>query len=386
MSRRSLRILISAGEASGDRLGAGLARALLRRRPDLELMGMGGHEMEEAGVRIVQPASEIAVVGIFEVLSHLGAIRRAMRELTRCLEVQKPDLLVPIDSPEFNLRLAARAGRAGVGVVYFVSPQIWAWRPGRLTQIKRLVRRMLVLFPFESRLYQEAGVPVTFVGHPGVERFQEVPDREPLLLRAGLDPARPVVALLPGSRRGEIRRLLPPMLGAARRLRRGRPELQFLVPPARTLPERMLSSQVERSGLEGIRVHSGDYPQILTACAAGAVSSGTASIEAALAGLPAVVVYRVLPLTYLLARLLVRVEHAAMPNLIAGHRVIPELIQGQCNAENIAGALAGFLDDPSSADRVRRGLAEVREQLGPPGAFDRAAEAVLAEAERRPGA
>jgi len=378
--RSPIRILISAGEASGDRLGAGLARAILRRRPEAELLGMGGRRMAEAGVRIVQSASEIAVMGLVEVLTHLPALYRAMGRLQDCIEREKPDLVVPVDFPDFNLRLAGRAHRAGVPVVYFVSPQLWAWRKGRVRRIRELVRRMLVLFPFETAFYERAGVPVTFVGHPAVEEILQSADGDELLRRAGLDPTREVIALLPGSRRGEVARILPRLLQTAAILRRRRQGLQFLIPSAGMLPERLLEEAVRQDGLEDVAVHGGDYPSILGACAAGAVTSGTATLEAALAGLPMVVVYRVSSVSFLLSQLIVQVDHVALPNLVAGRRIVPELIQWQCTPERIAEGLLEYLSVHKRTEEVRSDLAEVRRRLGCPGAFDRAAEAVLSEA------
>ena len=372
-------IVLSAGEASGDRLGAGLARALLARRAGLRLVGMGGAEMAAAGVEIVQDSGEVAVVGFSEVLSHLGALRRAMGRLARCLTDERPDLLVPIDFPEFNLMLAGRARRAAVPVVYFVSPQIWAWRRGRVRKVRRLVRRMLVLFPFEVPFYREAGVPVAFVGHPVVEKAMGAADTAELARRAGLAPGQTVIALLPGSRRSEVERILPVMLEAAQRLRRERPELGFLVPLAPGLDRTVVARLVEASGLEGLRVHSGDFPDILRACAAGAVASGTASLEAASVGLPMVVVYRVAPLSYWIGRALVRVEHIALPNLVAGRRVVPELVQAECSPARIAVEIERYLAEPATAARVRDALAGIRRELGRPGVFERAADAVLAE-------
>jgi len=376
---RPPRILISAGEASGDRLGAGLALALRRMRPDVELVGMGGSQMASAGVRLVQDSSEVAVVGILEVLSHLPAIRRAMGRLEQCLEQERPDLFVPIDFPDFNLRLAARAGRAGVGVVYFVSPQVWAWRRGRVRRIRELVRRMMVLFPFETRVYEEAGVPVTFVGHPVAESVAEPRSRDELCRAAGLDPSRPVVALVPGSRRSEVSRLLPPMLAAAARVRERHPDVQWLIPVAPGLPRALLEEGVRSSRLPDVSFHEGDFPEILTVCAAGAVASGTASLEAAVAGLPMVVVYRVNLVSYLVGRMLVQVDDIALPNLVAGRRVVPELIQGDCTGDRIAGELLRYLDQPEEAARVRDELSGIRERLGGPGVFDRAAAEILAE-------
>ena len=382
MTRR-LRVLLSAGEASGDRLGAGLARALRRLRPDVELLGMGGDEMAASGVRLVQHLSDVSVVGIVEVLRHLPAIRRAMARLVETVERERPDVVVPVDFPDFNLRLASRVRRAGVPVVYFVSPSVWAWRRGRVKTLRRTVRRMLVLYPFEARFYDDAGIPVTFVGHPAAEAATTAAgeSREASLSAAGLDPEHRAVALLPGSRSGEIARHFSIMLEAAAILRARHPDLAFVVPRAVTVPRGCLEEEARRSGLDRVAILDGHYPAILRACAAGAVASGTATLEAALAGLPMVAVYRLHPLTYFLARLLVSVEHIALPNLVLGRAVVPELIQRDCSGPRIAEALAAILDRPGEADRVRHALAEIPARLGGPGAFDRAARAVLDEAE-----
>ncbi len=377
--KRPPRIMLSAGEASGDRLGAGLARALRQRVPALELFGMGGGEMARAGVEIVQDANEVAVVGFLEVLSHLPALRRAKRRLGEALERRKPDLLVPIDFPDFNFVLAHGARRRGVPVVYFVSPQVWAWRRGRVRTIRRLVRRILVLFPFEVDFYRDAGVPVTFVGHPVAERGIASVSTEALGRQLGLDPRSTTVALLPGSRRSEVQRLLPVMLAAAARLREKRPALQFLIPLAPGLPREVVTTHAERSGLAGLHIHEGDFPDVLRLCAAGVVASGTASLEAATVGLPIVVVYRVGTVSYWISRALVRVDHVALPNLVAERRIVPELIQSECTAETIAEHVEQYLDRPDRVERARRELAEVRRRLGDRGVFDRAADAVVDE-------
>lgn len=375
---RPPRILISAGEASGDRLGAGLARELLARRGDLELLGMGGEQMSAAGVRIVQDASEVAVMGLFEILSHLGTIRRAMRRLEHVLERERPDLVVPIDFPGFNLRLAERAQRAGVDVAYFVSPQIWAWHRSRVLNIRKTVREMLVLFPFEIDFYRGAGVPVTFVGHPVADRVPTA--RDPAILRreAGFDERSPIVALVPGSRRGEIRRLFPTMLRAARELQRRHEDLQFLVPIAPGVEEFRLTEHLGARTPRGLRLQRGGFPEILRICTAGVVTSGTASLEAAAMGMPMVVVYRVNPMTALLGRALMRVERIALPNLLAGREVVPELLQGACRPRRIADAVADYLEDPRRRTRVRNELEAVHRRLGGPGVFERAAERILA--------
>ncbi len=378
MMGRPPRILLSAGESSGDRLGAGLARALLRRRPDLELVGMGGPQMARAGVRLVQDAAEVAVVGIQEVLSHLPAIRRAMRALERVLAAERPDLVVPIDFPDFNLRLAARARRAGAPVVYFVSPQVWAWRRGRVRRIRRLVRRMLVLFPFEAEFYERAGVPVAFVGHPVAEPPPAPRPRAELCAQVGLDAEREIVALVPGSRRSEVEQLLAPLLAGAARIRDRRPGTQFLVTLAPGLARAEFERRIADSGLVGARLHAGDFPEILTLAAAGVVASGTASLEAAASGLPIVVVYRMGRLSFLVGRALVRLPHIALPNLVAGRRLVPELLQGECNPQRIAEEVLRYLEQPEHARRVGAELAGLRARLGGPGVFERAAEEILA--------
>ncbi|MEE8412020.1 MAG: lipid-A-disaccharide synthase [Acidobacteriota bacterium] len=382
MTRPVRRVMISAGEASGDRLGAGLAAALRQRDPAIELIGMGGPQMRDAGVRLVQDSAEVSVVGIWEVLSRLPQIRRAMHRLERVLEDERPDLLVPIDFPDFNLRLAARAGRNNIGVVYFVSPQVWAWRPRRVHQIRRLVREMLVLFDFEREFYRNADVPVTWVGHPLAEAPPETSDRADLRRRIGLLPDSTAIALLPGSRAGEIKRHMPVLLGAAALLRRERPALEFLVPLAPSAPGCVVRDTIRDSGLERIHVHAGDFPGVLRVCAAGAVASGTASLDAAMVGLPMVVIYRMSPITYWIGKRLIQVDHIAMPNLIAGRGIVPELLQDECNAARIAAELDRYLGDPSHAESVRNALQAVSRKLGDPGVYARAAERVLAHLPR----
>ena len=306
------RIMLSAGEASGDRLGAGLARVLRRRRPEIELFGMGGDDMAKAGVEIVQDSTEVAVMGFLEVLSHLPALRAAKRRLLESMDAKRPDLFVPIDFPDFNFILSSNARRRDVPVVYFVSPQIWAWRRGRVKKIRRMVRRILVLFPFEVPFYADAGVPVSFVGHPVVEHSASSRSPEELRREIGFDRDATVVALAPGSRMAEIDYLLPVLLEAGALLRRERPELRFLIPQAPGVPREVLERYVAESGLEECRIHKGEFPDILRACSAGAVASGTASLEAAMVGLPMVVVYRVRQLSYTIGRALVRVDHIAL--------------------------------------------------------------------------
>lgn len=372
--------MITAGEASGDLLGAGLANAIQAIAPDAELFGMGGDAMSAAGVRLVQDSRTISVVGIVEVLAHLSDIRAAMARLKAVIDEEKPDILVPVDFPDFNLRLASYAHSRGVRVVYFVSPQVWAWRKRRVHKIRKIVDHMLVLFPFEERFYREAGVPVTFVGHPVVERVPAQGGTEVLesvLENAGLDPARPTVALAPGSRKSEVGRILPPLLETAGLLHRKRPELQFLLSRAPGIEPAWLASRMDGAAGVDLAVHCGDFPELLRGCQAGVVASGTACLEAAMTGLPMVVVYRMNRLSYFLGRMLVQVDHVAMPNLIAGHRVLAELVQGECRPDRIAEELSLLLDSPERAAGVRAALLGIRDQLQGRGAYPRAAEAVL---------
>lgn len=377
---RPPKIMMTAGETSGDLLGAGLAAAIRSMAPDAELFGMGGAAMAGAGVRLVQESGAVSVVGIVEVLAHLPDIRAAMNKLKAAIRKEKPDFLIPVDFPDFNLRLAAYAREQGVRVIYFVSPQVWAWRRRRVHNIRKIVDHMLVLFPFEEPFYREAGVPVTFVGHPVAERVPVQGGEERLakiLQQAGLEPAAPTVALVPGSRKSEISRILPPMLEAARLLRRKRPDLQFLLSRAPGIEAGWLENNLPGEPVQGLAVHGGDFPELLRGCKAGVVASGTASLEAAMTGLPMVVVYRMQTLSYLLGRLLVRVDHVAMPNLVAGSRVLTELVQGDCRADRIAHELGRLLDDPERCAEIRSALIGIRERLQGRGAYARAAQAVL---------
>jgi lipid-A-disaccharide synthase len=372
--------MITAGEASGDLLGAGLAGAIREIRSDAELIGMGGDAMAGAGVRLLQDYRPVSVVGIVEVLGRLPEIRAAMNRLKAAIREQKPDILVPVDFPDFNLRLASYASSLGVKVVYFVSPQVWAWRRRRVRRIREIVDHMLVLFPFEESFYRQEKVPVTFVGHPVVERVPASGESELLqqvLVDGGLDPAGPTVALVPGSRRAEVGRILPPVLGAARLLKVRRPDLQFLLCRAGGIDPEWLVSQVNRYGVEDLVIHDRSFPEPLRGCLAGVVASGTATLEAAMTGLPMVVVYRMNGLSYLLGKMLVQVDHVAMPNLVAERRILPELVQEECTADRIADELEQILESPERAAGVRDALLGIRSLLHGQGAYQRAAEVVL---------
>jgi lipid-A-disaccharide synthase len=372
------KILIIAGEASGDLHGARLVERLLSRSPGLTIYGIGGDEMKRAGVRIACHASELAVVGLVEVVGRLRTILRAFRMVRRSLSEDRPDLVVLIDFPDFNLRVARQAARRGVPVVYYISPQIWAWRRSRIRQIAKYVNRMIVIFPFEEAMYREQGVPVTYAGHPLMDRFE--PDRleekrEEAYARYGLSPLYPVLGLFPGSRAGEVASLLPVMLGAARLLYRRFPRMQFLLAQGPGLGDEEYQRFLDGADLPLVCMRQGIGPGA-GVCDLALVASGTATLELALLGIPMIVVYRVSRLTFALGRLLVRVPMIAMVNLVAGKAVVPEMIQGDLTEENLYEACLPFFEHATYTMQVKKDLARVRELLGLPGASERAARVV----------
>ena len=371
MTAKAPRVLLSCGEPSGDAYAGELLDQLRALRPDVEGFGLGGDHMAAAGGRLLAHVRDVAVVGLVEVLRHLGELKAVFARVLAEVERTPPAVAVLLDYPDFNLRLARELHRRRIPVVYYVSPQVWAWRRGRIRQIRRHVTRMLVLFPFEEDVYRKAGVPVTFVGHPLVERVKPVADRGGFLKEIGLDPARPVVAMLPGSRPGEVAHNLPPLRGAAELMRARRPEVQLVLAAAATLPD----SAFAEAGVPVVRDRT---LALLSAASVGIVASGTATVEAALLELPMVVVYRLSPLTFALGRPFVRLDRFAMVNLVAGRDVVPELIQRDFTAERVADETLALLDDDSRREAMRRDLREVRARLGGPGASARAAEIVAA--------
>jgi lipid-A-disaccharide synthase len=365
-------ILISAGEASGEMYAARLAVAL-RRRTDVHLFGLGGPQMCEAGVELLADSAEVAVVGISEALHRLPSAWRIYRQLAKEAERRRPRLAILVDFPDFNLRLARRLRAQGVRILYFISPQVWAWRPSRVRLIRRLVERVLCIFPFEEKFYREAGVPVDFVGHPLVDQVRARRSREEFAARYDLDAHQPMLALLPGSRAGELAHNLPPMLDACRLLAAEHP-CQF----ALAIAPGLKAAQVAAYARPGLAVHlvEGATYDALAAADVAVVSSGTATVEAALLAAPMVVVYRVSRATALVLRRMVRTPFFSMVNLIAGRRVVPELIQEDFTAPRLAQEVARLLDSPDAREQMKRELGDVRSKLGPGGAIERAAEII----------
>ena len=369
-----------AGEASGDLHGAHLVRAMLALDPRLRFCGMGGRELRSAGVEVLADAAKMAVVGAVEVLSHLGDILRARRALIERLRTRRPALLILIDYPDFNLLLARQAKQFGIPVFYYISPQIWAWRSGRVRTIKRLVDKMAVILPFEPAFYARHGMQVDFVGHPLLDSVKPGLSPDAFRNRHSIEPGRTLVGLLPGSRRKEIAALLPAFLAAAGHIARDVPQVTFLLPQAPTISRALL----DEHGLTAwqkrldIRVITEDRYAMMAACDAALAASGTAVLELAILGVPAVAAYRVSPHTYWLGRLLIRgLRFFSLVNLIAERDVIPELLQDAANPGQLAHNLLAMLHDNDKRQTMLEGLEEVRRRLGGPGASERAAAIAL---------
>ncbi len=364
---RSPTILLLAGEASGDEHGAEVARALLARWPGATLLGLGGRRMEEAGVELLAGLDRLAVMGFVEVLARLPFFWRLERRVKALLDEGRVDLVLPIDYPGFNLRITRAARKRGIPVLYYIAPQVWAWKPKRAARLARDADRIAVILPFEVDVFRDVGGEVEFVGHPLVEERGELPDREAFCRAHHLASDRPLLALFPGSRRQELDRHLELFLETAERLRSERPGLQ---------PVLALASSVERESLgDGSVPVVEDGRALLHHARAALVKSGTSTLEAALAETPFVVVYRTHPLTYFLARRLVRVDHIALANLVADARVVPEVLQDEATPARLAALLTPLLEEGSEERQdVVRGLARVRDALGGPGAAERVAE------------
>lgn len=373
---RDGRILIVAGEPSGDLHAAFVVQELLRRAPHLTIEGIGGDLMRQAGVHLHAHAGDLAVVGFVEVAARLPAIWRAYRSMIRCLRERRPDLMILVDFPDFNLRLARRAFRLGIPVVYFISPQVWAWRAGRIRSIAKYVRRLLVIFPFEEGFYRERGVEALYVGYPLLDRLASSPSMEEARRRLDLEGEAPVLGLLPGSRVSELTRHLPILLRSIRRLMVERPGLRVIIAVADGLPLDLIGSYLNQEAISA-RVVQGRTYEVMAASDLILVASGTATLEAAIIGTPMVIVYRLAFLSWLLGRLLIRVPYVGMVNLVAGRRVVPELIQFHATPERIADEARRLLLSTEQRRQMRQDLQQVRDRLGPPGAMGRTVDAIL---------
>jgi len=377
VSNRSLHILISAGEASGEMYAAQLLETLRGQEPGLESFGVGGKRMRAAGCDTIIDTSELAVVGITEILSHLPKIYRLFHQLVAEAERRKPDIAILIDSPAFNWRVARQMHRRGIPTVYYVCPQFWAWRQGRVRLLRKYIDKALVIFPFEEKFYRDRNVDATFVGHPLAELEHPAVERGEYAAQYGLDPEKHWITLMPGSRRNEVRMNLPTMLEAASQFGRA---YEFLLAIAPTLDRGFLESLLEGRAVTLV-------PESLPALwhsRAGIIASGTATVEAAMMATPFVMVYRVTGLTYALGRRRIKVPHLAMVNLIAGERIVPELVQANFTSGNIVEQLEKIIPDGPDRDRMLEGLVRVKTRLRAPHqgndvhhAAERAADIVL---------
>jgi lipid-A-disaccharide synthase len=375
---RKLRVALVAGEASGDILGSGLMQALKQRHPDIEFIGVGGPRMQAEGLQSHFPMERLAVMGLVEVLGRLRELLRRRKDLVKMLIAAKPDVFIGIDAPDFNLTLELKLRRAGIRTVHYVSPSVWAWRQKRVLKIKEACDLMLALFPFEARFYEEHAVPVRFVGHPLANTIPLEADRAGARERLGLPQEASVVALLPGSRGGEVGKLGALFLDTAKRLLQDRPGLRFVLPCAS--PERRVQLEEMLAGRDlPVQLLDGASHEALAACNAVLIASGTATLEALLYKRPMVVAYKVAPMTYRILKRLVKSPYISLPNLMAGRLLVPELIQDAATPEALATTLFPLLDDGSvqteSFDAIHRALRQ--------DASAQAAEAVLALVEKR---
>jgi lipid-A-disaccharide synthase len=366
-------IMIIAGEASGDMHGASLVQEMLKIKPSLNFYGIGGNELKETGVKLLADAADMAVVGLTEVISKLGSFLKIMNQMKKSLDDIKPDLVILIDYPDFNLPLARAAHKRGIKVFYFISPQVWAWRKGRIRQIKRVVTKMAVILPFEIDTYSQKGFHVNYVGHPLLDRVKTNYSREEAHKIFGLTD-NTTIGLLPGSRSSEVVKLLPEMLQAAKTIAQEIPQAQFILPLADTVDEKIITDIISRFKVN-VKVISGNTYDVISCCDLAIVASGTATLETALLGIPMIIVYKISPFSYFIGKLAIRVRNIGLVNIIAGKTIVPELIQGQANGARIADEALTILNNKDDRRReIIKDLAEIRAKLGSPGAALRAAQ------------
>lgn len=363
MKHKTLKILFSAGESSGDQHAANMFLELQKQQPGIQGLGMGGAKMAEAGIDIRYDSADIAVIGVVEVIKHYAEIRRALKLMQQLLVTERPDLLVCVDYKEFNFKLARFAKQQGIKVLFYVSPQVWAWRPGRVVAYGKVIDMMAVIFPFETAYYEAENVPVRYVGHPSVDKVRAQYSKEEDLNRFGLDKNRPVIGLLPGSRANEIKRMLPVMLAAAQKIRVRLPDSQFILPQADSISDALLEGYIAESTLPISVVKNQPY-DVIQCCDAVMTTSGTATLEIALLTVPMVIVYKLATLTYWLGRLLVKTPFIGLPNIVLGKSICKELIQHEATAENLSAEVIKILSDQAYRDQMRDNLNQVKQRLG----------------------
>ena len=374
-----MKIMFSAGEASGDTHGASVAKALLEKYPEAQLFGMGGDLMKQAGVDIIYDIQQLGFIGIVEILKHLPTFFKLRSFLKEAMLREKPDVLVCIDYPGFNMKLAKVAKELHIPVVYYIAPTIWAWNKGRGKDIAKTVTKVASIFPFEAEAYREFGVNVEFVGNPLVDIVHPTMSYESALAHFGADTTSRNILLMPGSRKQEVEGLLPTMLAAAERLYENHKDLKFFLPRAHTIPKEDIDRILQAYSVP-VTVTEGynyDLMQICTACIA---ASGTATLETALMNVPTVLIYKVASVPYGIGKLLVKIDHIGLPNIMAKRRIIPELLQGDVTPENVERELANILDHEVVYTQMKADLAQVKIELGAPGAVQRVADVIASVA------
>ena len=369
------RILISAGEASGDLYAGAVTRAIKQLDPEAEVFGMGGDRLREAGGEVLFDIKDHSLMGFVEVLKKLPDVWKLRNAFIDLMEARKPDVLLTIDYPGFNMRLAKLAKERGIKVVYFIAPQVWAWRPGRAAGVAKATDKIACIFPFEYDLYKSYGADIEFVGHPLVDTVKPSLSRKEAEELAGKRTGHPLILLMPGSRTMEIQRLLPVMLDAAKILKQKRPELEFAMPRAATIPKEELAAPIKAAGLD-VTLTEGHNYDIMSVADLAIATSGTVTLEAALCGLGCPILYKSSPVSFWIAKRVVEIPHIGLPNIVAGRLIEPELLQDECKPEKIAAMVLELLETERYR-QLQQDLHEVREKLGKPGAVKRVAELVL---------
>jgi lipid-A-disaccharide synthase len=371
--KKNKTIMIVAGEASGDMHGANLVREMLRIDPALNFYGIGGKKLREEGVKLLANASDMAVVGLTEVISKLGSILKIMGMMKRSLDERRPDLVILIDYPDFNLPLANAAKKRGIKIFYYISPQVWAWRKGRIGQIKKTVDKMAVILPFEVDTYGQEGFTVNYVGHPLLDMVKLNYSKQESRKKFGLAENKITIGILPGSRLSEVGKLMPELLRASEILAQKMPEVQFVLPLADTLEEKIITKIISGFNVK-VKIISGNTYDVISCADLALVASGTATLETALLGIPMVIVYKISLLSYLIGRLIVDVKNIGLVNIIAGKTIVPELIQGDACGKRIAVEALAILTNEEKKQEMIKELMAIRARLGEPGAAIRAAQ------------
>jgi len=371
--KKNKTIMIVAGEASGDMHGANLVREMLKINPALNFYGIGGNKLREEGVELLANASDMAVVGLTEVISKLGSILKIMKMMKRSLDDRRPDLVILIDYPDFNIPLAKAAKKRGIKVFYYISPQVWAWRKGRIGQIKKAVNKMAVILPFEVDTYGREGFAVNYVGHPLLDMVKLNYSKQESRKKFGLAENKITVGILPGSRLSEVEKLMPELLRASEILAQKMPDIQFILPLADTLEEKIITEIISRFTIK-VHVVAGHTYDVISCTDLALVASGTATLETALLGVPMIIVYKISLLSYVIGRLIVDVENIGLVNIVAGKTIVPELIQSDASSKRIAEEALAILTNGEKKQEIIKELEAIRAKLGEPGAAIRAAQ------------